>query len=149
MKQILIVLILLFVLTVQIDTHTETLKDENYNREPAHSSSIVNGKCLSGYVLECREIRIFKGNHNFKRCYCIEDKSKEKEVNKTPKNIVNISSNKISEQFMPKINYASSYPYELQCPKGYYFECGYRGNDPQYRCYCIKIKNGQNPNQAS
>ena len=85
MKQLLIVLILLFALTVQIDTHTEILKDENSNREPAHSSSIIKGKCLSGYVLECREIRIFKGNHNFKRCYCIEDKSKEKEVTKLQK----------------------------------------------------------------
>ena len=139
MKQI--ILILLFIFTVQIKIHTESPKEENTNRRPVHSPSILKGKCSPGYVLDCRVIGMYKGNHNPpKRCFCIKDKTKEKKVSKIPKK----SFNKINGKIKSKTFTSFSSSDDIMCPKGYKFMCGYLESIGDYRCFCRKIYSGKN-----
>jgi len=134
-----LVLSLLFIFTVQIKIYTEPSKEENSNREPVHSPSILKGKCSPGYILDCRVIGMYKGNNNPpRRCFCIEDKGKEKKVSETLKQSFNISSSKINEKFKPKISPAFSLSQNIICPKGYFYQCNYFGEYEGSRCFCIE-----------
>ena len=91
MKQTLIVLILLFVYTVQNKIHTESSKDENSNRGSTHFP-IFKKKCEQGYVFDCREVAMNRFTLKpLIRCRCFKEESKEKKVGITPKKDVDLT----------------------------------------------------------
>ena len=115
MKQVLIVLILLFVYTVQKEIHTESSKDEKSNRGSTHLHSIFKEKCPSGYVFDCREVAANKDTLKpITRCRCI----KEKKVGISPNKKVDLTSRATTEKFKPR-DPASSTTKNIKCPKGY------------------------------
>ncbi len=119
MKQTIIVLILLFVYTVQNKIHTESSKDENSNRGSTHFP-ILNKKCEPGYVFDCRGV----GTNRFTRrplikCRCFKEESKEKKVGITPKKDVDLIERAKTEKIKTKTSPASSTSKGIKCPKGY------------------------------
>ena len=120
MKQALIVLILLFVYTVQNKTHTESSKNGNSYRGPTLVTSILNKKCEPGYVFDCREVAMDKVTRMpITKCRCFKENSKEKKVGITPKKNVDLTERAKTEKFKPKASPASSTSKGIKCPKGY------------------------------
>ena len=74
MKQI--VLILLFIFTVQKNIHSNLLKNKLYKRGTTSYQISPRQNCVPGYYKNC----FIKGMHlrtNPKRCYCYEEKSQK------------------------------------------------------------------------
>ena len=113
MKQILIVLVLLFVFTVQTNLQLPDIL-------PA-----INRKCVKGYTLDCKVIGMTMGGHKApEKCFCYKNKSKT--TSTTTKKSDNKNKTKSS-----------------QCPEGFTYYClpvkgiYLRGYKPEKKCYCI------------
>ena len=87
MKQI--VLILLFVFTIQISIHKyKPLEDEQHNKGSSYKLLSPKTKCEPGYYKKCMVIGMYIKTHNLpKRCFCYKIKSEKSSKVKTTKEI--------------------------------------------------------------
>ena len=86
MKQI--VLILLFVFTIQINTHKyKPSEDEHHKRGTVYEISHSEAKCDPGYEKRCMVIGMYVKTKNLpKRCFCYEINPEKKTKDKTTNN---------------------------------------------------------------
>ena len=127
MKQI--VLILLFIFTVQKNIHSNLLKNKLHKRGTTSYQISPRQNCVPGYYKNC----FIKGMHlrtNPKRCYCYEEKSQK--VKRILKEVV-------TEKNKPTSSKPKYYPFGGKLEKSYRSIAKCRGD--YYVCYSYSLIN--------
>ena len=138
MKQI--VLMLLFILTLQKKIHTDPPKDlpkDRYHYKTSSYRISPNQECPSGYYKNCFVIGMYRGTKNLpKTCYCFEKKTQK--INRILKEISSTkdktTKNKPIKDRLPKDKY---FPFRRKLE--YVEKNSKRCNGDYYVCYSYTL----------
>ena len=128
-----IVLILLFIFTVQKNNHSDPLKKKNELHKRGTTSYQISPSqnCDPGYYKNCFVIGMYIRTKNLpKKCYCYEKKSQK--VKRILKEVV-------SDKYKPKSSKPKYYPFGGKLEKSYRSIAKCRGD--YYVCYSYSLIN--------